>query len=52
MISVKKLRKIDPELKNLSDEEIMKIRDKFYELGEFMSEVWHEEKQVKKYKKI
>ena len=44
MISLEKLREIDPELKNLSDEEIIKIRDKFYELGEFMFDVWLKEK--------
>lgn len=48
MISIEKLRKIDPDLKDLSDEKVIKIRDKFYELGQFMFEVWQKEKAVPK----
>lgn len=40
MISIQQLRKIDPELDNLSDEEIIQIRDALYELGQLIFEDW------------
>lgn len=40
MLSLNQLRKIDPELRNLSDDEVLKIRDSFYELGQIIYEDW------------
>lgn len=42
MISLKQFRKIDPELSNLSDEEMDKILGSFYELGQIIYEDWLE----------
>lgn len=48
MLSIEKMKKLLPkEDKNLSDEEIIKIRDKFYELGQLIFDVWLDEKNKK-----
>ena len=44
MISIESLRKIDPETAHLSDEELEKIRQSFYEFGQLMFDDWHEQK--------
>ena len=43
MLSIEKLREIDPELKDLSNEEIVKILASFYELGEIIWDDWLEQ---------
>lgn len=42
MLSVEQLRKNDPELADLPDEEVIKIRDSFYELGTLIFDDWLE----------
>ncbi len=42
MLSLEKLRKIDPELEGLSDEDVLKIQTFFYELGQIIYEDWLE----------
>ena len=49
MLSIEQLRKADPELNNLSDEEILKIRDSFYELGALIFDNWVETEGGSKY---
>ena len=44
MLSPKALKKIDPELAHLSDEEIEAIRDSFYAFGQLIFEDWYKEK--------
>ncbi len=44
MISPEKLRKIDPEMAHLSDEEIINIRQSFYEFGQLIFEDWYDQK--------
>lgn len=34
MITITELRKIDPELSNVSDEELIEVRDELYEIGQ------------------
>lgn len=45
MLSLKQLREIDPSLSHLSDEELIEIRDKLYELGELIWDDWIESKK-------
>ena len=40
MLSVEQLRKIDPELKHLSDDEVLQVCNTFYALGQIMYEDW------------
>lgn len=40
MLSIEKLRKIDPNLNELAEEEAVKVRDKYYELGRLIFEDW------------
>ncbi len=40
MISLEKIRQIDPETKHLTDEELEKVRDSFYEFGQLVFEDW------------
>ncbi len=40
MLSIKKCQQLNPELKNLSEEEILQIRDSLYELGQLALENW------------
>lgn len=44
MISLKSLRKIDPEMAQLSDEEVKEIREFFYAFGQLIFEDWCEQK--------
>jgi hypothetical protein len=43
-ISLARLRKIDPEVVNLTDKELTEVRDAFYELGDLIFEDWCEQK--------
>lgn len=43
MISIDECRKIQPELAELSDEEVTKIRELMYGLGQLVFETWHGE---------
>ena len=45
MFSIEQLRKEDPKLKNLSDEEITEVRDKLYALGDLMFDCWLAKRQ-------
>lgn len=49
MLSLEQLRKIEPTLKILSDEEILKLRDKLYVLGQLIFDDWLENKAGSKY---
>jgi hypothetical protein len=42
MLSIEQLRKNDPQLATLADEEVVKIRDSFYELGVLIFDDWLE----------
>ena len=44
MLSLEKLRKIDPRLKMLSDEQLESLRTKLYDLGQFAFETWLKER--------
>jgi hypothetical protein len=44
MISIESLRIIDPETSNLTDEELEKIRQSFYDFGQLIFDDWHEQK--------
>ena len=44
MISIEECRKLDPRLEKMSDEEVRKIRDSLYELGQLAFDTWLEEK--------
>ena len=44
MISLDECRKIQPELADLPDEEVSKIRELLYGLGQLVFETWNEEK--------
>lgn len=44
MISIADCRKLDPRLEKMSDEEVTKIRDSLYELGQLAFDTWLEEK--------
>jgi hypothetical protein len=45
MISLEKLRKIDPELtSSITDKELEDIRNSFYEFGQLMFDDWHDQK--------
>lgn len=49
MISLEELRKIDPDLENISDEELIKIRHSLYSLGKLSLETFIEKKTGSKY---
>ncbi len=49
MLSIDKLKSIDPKLKNLSNKEIEEIRQSFYDFGQLIFEDWHEQKFGSKY---
>jgi hypothetical protein len=49
MISIEKLKKIDPKLAHLSDDEILEIRSSLYDLGGLMFEDWLENGDGSKY---
>ncbi len=44
MISLSKLRKLDPGVAHLSDEELKAVRESFYGLGSVIFEDWCEQK--------
>lgn len=44
MISLDECRKLDSRLEKMSDEEVRKIRDSLYELGQLAFDIWLEEK--------
>ena len=48
MISLDECRKIQPELADLPDEEVSKIRELLYGLGQLVFETWNEEKSGSK----
>jgi hypothetical protein len=48
-LSIQKLRKIDPDLAHLSDDEILEIRAFFCDLGQLMFDDWLENGAVSKY---
>jgi len=43
MISLDECRKLEPDLMKLSDEEVTKIRNLMYGLGQLIYETWDEE---------
>ncbi len=45
MLSIEKLRKIDPEVDHLTDEEIIKIRIEFESLGQLIFDDWIDQKR-------
>jgi hypothetical protein len=49
MLSPEKLRKIDPKLAHLSDDEILEIRASLYDLGGLMFDDWLENGDGSKY---
>ena len=48
MISLDECKKIQPELAGLSDEEVTKIRELMYGLGQLVFETWNEKKSDSK----
>jgi len=48
VISLEDLRKIDPELNDLTDEELEQIRAELYQLGQLAFDVWWLEKDGSK----
>ena len=48
MISLDECRKIQPELADLPDEEVSKIRELLYGLGQLVFETWHEKENGSK----
>ena len=44
MLSLEKLRDIDPRLKMLSDEQLERVRAKLYDLGQLAFETWLKER--------
>lgn len=45
MISLEKIKQIDPKnTTDITDEELIAIRDSFYEFGQLMFDDWHEQK--------
>jgi len=44
MISLEKLRRIDPDTTHLTDEELESVRQSFYDFGQLIFEDWQEQK--------
>ena len=44
MISLDRLRKIDPDTDHLTDDELEKVRQSFYDFGQLIFEDWQEQK--------
>jgi hypothetical protein len=44
MLTLKQLKKIDPSLSHITDEDLEAIRSSFYNLGELMFEDWRDQK--------
>ena len=49
MLDLDKLRKIDPDVAHLTDDELIKIRQSFYDFGQLIFEDWQEQKFGSKY---
>jgi hypothetical protein len=51
MLTLEQYRQIDPELRKLSDEELIKVRAALYELGQIIFDDWlrHKQKSGSKY---
>lgn len=49
MLSPEQLKKIDPALAHLSDDEVLEVRDSLYDLGQLMFDDWLETEVVSKY---
>jgi hypothetical protein len=49
MLTLEQCRQIDPELKKLSDEELTKVREALYKLGQIIFDDWITEKRGSKY---
>lgn len=49
MIPVEELKKADPQLAQLSDEEATKVRDMLYRMAELAMKNYYEDKNVSKY---
>jgi hypothetical protein len=49
MLSLTQLRKIDPALAHLSDDEIIEVRDSLYDLGGLVFDDWLENGEGSKY---
>ena len=46
MLSLEHLRKIDPRLEKLTDEQLEGVRAKLYDLGQLAFETWNKERNV------
>jgi len=44
MLTIEKIRKLDPSLSSLTETELMEARDILYDIGQLAFEVWKEEK--------
>jgi hypothetical protein len=49
MLTLNQCRQIDPELEKLSDEELAKVRDALYKLGQIIFDDWLTETHGSKY---
>ena len=49
MLTLEQCRQIDPELNKLSDEELKRVRDALYKLGQIIFDDWLTEKHGSKY---
>jgi hypothetical protein len=49
MLTIRQLKKIDPDLAHLPDDEILEIRNTFYDLGQLIFDDWLENGPVSKY---
>lgn len=49
MLTLEQCRQIDPELNKLSDEELVKVRDALYKLGQIIFDDWRTETYGSKY---
>lgn len=49
MLSLTKLRQLGTETAHLTDEELEKIRQSFYDFGQLIFEDWHKQKFGSKY---
>lgn len=47
MISLDRIRELEPKLKDASDEEVAIIRDYLYGLGQLLYETWEDERDSK-----
>lgn len=49
MLSVEKCRQLEPSLKNLTDDEVLEIRENLRELAQIALENWRMKKEGSKY---